>query len=87
MTTTAFSPRGKYQNRGSGIWSLVHLLDQIREQALLLVCLRDLDLVQVDPVGLTSPACPKNRSSDRMIGGLTLASRSSPAHAGLPWRV
>ena len=43
--------------------------DQVGEQTLLLVGLRDLDLVEVDPVGLRIVAdAPKKRSSDR-IGG------------------
>ena len=66
MTTTAFSPRGKYQNRGSGFVSQVHLLDEVGQQPLLLVGLRDRDLVQVDPVGLdVTGLSPKNRSSER----------------------
>ena len=53
MTTTAFSPRGKYQKRGSGLRSAFIVHDQVREQPLLLVGLRDRDLVEVDPVGLS----------------------------------
>ena len=52
ITTAAFSPRGRYQKRGSGVRSRVHQRDQVRQQPLLLVGLRDRDLVQVDPVGL-----------------------------------
>ena len=65
--------------------SAIHEHDQVREQALLLVGLRDRDLVEVHPVGLPSVLdAPKNRSSER-IG--VKPSRSWPAHAGLPWRV
>src|SRR6185436_14641917 len=38
-----------------GLLVEVHLADEVREQALLLVGLRDDDLVQVDPVGLRIP--------------------------------
>ena len=52
MTTAAFSPRGRYQKRGSGLRSAFICRIRLREQALLLVGLRDGDLVEVDPVGL-----------------------------------
>ena len=51
MMTTARSSRGKYQKRGSGLRSSVHLQNQVGEQALLLVGLRNRDLGEVDPVG------------------------------------
>ena len=49
MTTAAFTPRGKYQKRGSGFLSAVHRADQVGEQALLLVGLRDGHLVRGRP--------------------------------------
>ena len=52
ITTTAFSPRGKYQKRGSGLRSAFIERDQVRQQPLLFVGLRDGDLVEVHPVGL-----------------------------------
>ena len=86
MTTTAFSPRGKYQKRGSGLRSRFMLADQVGEQALLLVGLRDRDLVEVDPVGLRVAG----RGAEEQVVGADRAawpSRSWPAQAGLPWRV
>ena len=50
--TTAFLPFGKYQKRGKRLLAGVHVQDQVGQQALLLVGLRDGHLVQVDPVGL-----------------------------------
>ena len=49
----------------------VHAGDEVGEQALLLVGLRDRDLVQVDPVGLLVPGlAPKKRSSERITGSM-----------------
>ena len=79
MTTTAFSPRGKYQNRGSGLRSRVHVQDQVREQALLLVRLRDRDLVEVDPVGLRAA---EEQSSER-IGAIAVALLAGPGRIAL----
>ena len=86
MTTTAFSPRGKYQKRGSGLRSRFIVHDQVGEQALLLVGLRDRDLVEVDPVGLDVTGLPEEEvvGADRRPAS---PSRSWPAQAGLPWRV
>ena len=50
-TTTAFSPRGKYQKWGSGSLSR-SIGDHVHEQALLLVRLRDGDLVRIEPIRL-----------------------------------
>ena len=64
----------------------VHLPDQVREQVLLLVGLRDRDLVQVHPVGLgIAGGMPRRRG--RRSGSARVPSRSWPAQAGLPWRV
>ena len=52
MMTTAFLPFGKYQKRGSGFLLSFMCEDQVREQALLLVGLRNRDLVR----GRPSPA-------------------------------
>ncbi len=46
---------GEVPERGQRHLVAVHLLDEVDQQSLLLVGLRDLDLVQVDPVGLDVP--------------------------------
>ena len=89
ITTAAFLSRGRNQNRGSGFRSQVHLLDQVGEQALLLVGLRDRDLVEVDPVGLDVPGLGAEEEivgADRWFPptGVALV---CPDQAGLPWRV
>ena len=65
----------------------VHLPDQVGEQPLLLVGLRDRDLVEVDPVGLGVAGLG---AEEQVVGADragTAPSRSCPAQAGLPWRV
>ena len=55
------------------------------EQPLLLVGLRDRDLVRVDPVGLHVAGL---RAEEEVVGAdAGTPSRSWPAQAGLPWRV
>ena len=63
-----------------------HRHDQVREQALLLVGLRDRDLGRVEPVRLdVAGAARRRRGRSGRIG--KSPSRSCPTHAGLPWRV
>ena len=66
----------------------IHLLDQVGEEPLLLVGLRDLDLVEVDPIGLDVTGLG---AEEQVVGAEDRAadwpSRSSPAQAGLPCRV
>ena len=65
ITTTALSPRGKYQKRGSGFLSRSICSDEVGEQALLLVGLRDGDLGEIDPVGL---GVARRRAEEQVVG-------------------
>ena len=85
-TIAAFSPRGRYQKRGSGALSRFISRDQVRQQALLLVGLRHVELARVDPVGLDVAGLGAVEEIVRADAS-GVPSRLSPAHAGLPWRV
>ena len=80
-TTAAFRPRGRYQKRGSGIRSLLMLDDEVGEQALLLVGLRDRDLGRGRP-SRAAVAPPKKRSSER-IGADAVALLARPGRVAL----
>ena len=60
----------------------VHLRDQVGQQPLLLVGLRDRDLVQVDPVGLMSRP-PRRRGRPSGSARRARPSRFCPAQAGI----
>ena len=55
-TTTALTPRGKYQKRGNGLRTLFIWENEIREHALLLVGLRHGRGVEIHPVRCTARA-------------------------------
>ena len=79
MTTTAFSPRGKYQKRGQRLAIHVHQQDQVRQQPLLFVGLRNGDLVEIDPV---RPAAAEEQIV-RAARRLTVALLSGPCRVAL----
>ena len=86
MTTTAFSPRGKYQKRGSGLRSRFIWPIRLASRRCCSSACGIATLLRSTQSGCGSPAAlPKNRSSERI--GLRSPSRSWPAQAGLPWRV
>ena len=84
ITSTAFFPRGIPEFRQRFL-RLVHELDQIDQQALLLVGLGNLDLGEIYPVGLRIEGRIAEEQVVRPDG--VIPSRSWPAQAGLPWRV
>ena len=65
----------------------VHLLDQVGQQPLLLVGLRDRDLVEVDPVGLDVAGLGAEEEVVASGSAPTGRRAPAPAQAGLPWRV
>ncbi len=85
MTTTAFSPRGRYQKRGIGLRSRAIVVTRFASKRCCSSACGMCILLRSIQSGWTSPAiAPKKRSFVRI--GKT-PSRSCPAHAGLPWRV
>ena len=87
-TTAAFSPRGRYQKRGSGALSRFISVIRFASRRCCSSACGHVDLAHVHPVGLDVAglgAVEEVVGADRRIG--RVPSRFSPAHAGLPWRV
>ena len=85
MTMTAFSSRGKYQNRGSGMTSRAMRVIRFASSRCCSSACGMATLLRSTQSGCGLLAlAPKKRSSGRM--GAT-PSRSCPAQPGLPWRV
>ena len=85
-TTAAFSPRGRYQKRGRGIWSAFMSVIRLSSRRCCSSGLRDRDLVRVDPIRLNVAG---SGAVEHVVGPDPdrTPSRSWLAQAGLPWRV